>query len=346
MRHLKKLHPLSWFALFLSASALLLIVVPGLPVEGSAKLRFPATNQRKTTIGSIAGGPPQYVRDFEHGWPFTFAHRAFGYSIRGNSALWSRIPPSPNRNGLILFEESALGGSMVAGYEISWTAPNAWPWVASDLSEFHPLLAAFDLLIALAIVGLIVAITETWRRRRGAIWRWRVIDIVAALSFVAIALGYWRWGTSARDRDAKLIPLAAADGDPSKSFYWRYRGPGWLPHLLGTRRPLTCFSRIVELRSSMIEGTPDRWKAIGGLTALERLDIDGWHPSETEFNELIGLRKLRNLAWRRPSSDALQWLPRLEQVKTVSLYACKLPDSEIEALRQTMPWAEITTRRL
>jgi hypothetical protein len=337
-------HPPSWVGLAASALVMLIIVLPGLPAEDQATLQFPKVNQRNTPTGSAAVGAPGYVREFEHGWPLTFMRRAFGYSISGSNPVWPNIPRNPK--GSIFFRDSPLGGVSLAGYEIAWTAPNAWPWSPSDLSEFYWAPAVCDAIVALAIIALFTAGCERWLRRRRSILRWRVVDIVAVVSLIAACLGYWRWAKSLGERDAKLVPSNIAEGETARLINWQYSGPGWLPRLLGTRKPLAFLERIVRLHSSSMQNMAEGWANIGQLSALERLEIDGADPSEFEFDHLMSLRRLRDLSWGRTPSAALAWLPRLTHVQKLTLYKCDIPDADLDRLKQAMPWATIRVRRL
>jgi hypothetical protein len=292
------------------------------------------------------GGRPSYVRELEHGWPWTFLRRALGYSAQKNDLLW-RPPPSSFTSAptWALFADTPLGGAEIAGYEISWTAPIAWLLADNDLYEFSwPALVA-DLAVGVAIVmGLTFAATR-WVRSRGSVLRWRIVDMVAIITSVALVLGYWNWAKIAQDRDAKSLQMGVPQDSLTRALYWEYRGPVWLARLVGNRSMLAFCDRCVRLVGSSNGGSPADWAKIGQLTALEDLELAWPAPSETEFSHLVNLKNLRTLSWRAPSIEVLNQLPRVAQLEKIVLFSCDLSDAAITELRHRMPTVEITVSK-
>ncbi len=119
-----------------------ILVVPGLPKDGRPTLTFPAVVDRVLSNGNHwMGSAPDYVLEFEHGWPWTFERRAIGYSFRAGDLAWPpwpRVHSAPKitfLGGALMLQlnppfeplwEAPLGGVVLAGQHISWTAPIAW----------------------------------------------------------------------------------------------------------------------------------------------------------------------------------------------------------------------------
>jgi hypothetical protein len=258
-------------AFALSIAAMTLISVPGLLSLDAPQLAFPAVTARQTQLGTISGGRPNFVREFEHGWPCTYLRRSVGYSTSVGHPLWPRLPGlTPGQ----MFLDAPLGGFTPAGYEVAWTAPISWPTAHSDLSEFYPGAAIVDVLVAVAVVAAVTLSCEVWLRRRGSIFRWRIIDFIALITAVAVALGNWKAASDAYRLDSQTMELLYGnDQQHYRILHWRYRGPEWLARLVGNRKPLEVFDRVVDFRSDATDGSAASWRIIGRMTGLERLEI-------------------------------------------------------------------------
>jgi hypothetical protein len=335
---LRKLHPITVGVLILSAAAMVLIAVPGLLSLDSPQLAFPGVTERQTTLGTVSGGRPDFAREFEHGWPCTYMRRAVGYSVRGRHPLW---PPLPVLTPGQMFLDAPLGGATVAGYEVAWTAPISWPTAHADVAEFYAGAAIVDALVAVAVVFAMTCSCEVWLRRRGSIFRWRIIDFIAVITLVAVALGYWKSAGDAYRLDTQTLYSLYADHH-DHILHWRYRGPEWLERLIGSRKPLEEFDRVVDFRSDATDGSAASWRIIGEMTGLERLEIGTqYQPSESEFAELLKLPRLRTVSWGGISQEALGWLPKLPALRRVVLWKCELPAATIERFREEAPHVEI-----
>jgi hypothetical protein len=336
---LRKLHPITVAVLILSAAAMVLIAVPGLLSLDSPQLAFPGVTERQTPLGTVSGGRPDFAREFEHGWPCTYMRRAVGYSVRGRHPLW---PPLPGLTPGQMVLDAPFGGVSVAGYEVAWTAPISWPTAHSDVFEFYAGAAIVDALVAVAIVFAMTCSCEVWLRRRGSIFRWRIIDFIAVITVVAVALGYWKSASDAYRLDTQTMELLFGADQHYRILNWRYRGPEWLARLIGSRKALEEFDRVVDFRSDATDGSAASWRIIGKMTGLERLEIGTqYQPSEADFAELLKLPRLQTVSWGGISQEALGWLPRLPTLRRVVLWKCELPDVAIEQFREETPHVEI-----
>jgi hypothetical protein len=358
---LPRLRPVSWVVCALSVAVMTILVVPGLPKDGRPTLRFPEIVDRKLANGNLwMGGPPLYVLEFEHGWPWTFRRRAIGYADYGGDLVWPERPrfsnvltSSPANNSLALMPgftdepiwDAPLGGMLIGNTHISWTAPAAWRLGHGDLTEFAWLPLVADVIVAIALVAAATAGVERWIRRRGALWRWRLIDLAAAVTIVAIALGYWKWASANHERDGLLAPGAVSVEASIRADFWEYRGPKWLVRLAGSRRGLTDFDRLFYVHVQNLVLSSGGWRSMSGLTGLKYLEIDHSVLSPSDIDVLADLPSLRSLAWGHIAAEVVPHLPKLRQVTRLTLYSCDVPDAEIERLQAEMPWAEVIVRR-
>ena len=195
-------------------------------------------------------------------------------------------------------------------------------------------------LVAAAFVALVTAGCERWVRRRGGMFRWRIIDFGAAISAIAIVLGYVSWANANSQRDARTLAEIDASLVNRQMFSWDLGGPQWLHRLLGTR-DVCNFPRIVRVNALYMGGAPSIWTNLGRLTALRELEMVAGTPSKRDFEELLRLKQLETLSWAAPPEDAAQWLPRLTQLKRLSLYNCDWSEATVERLRGDMPGVTI-----
>lgn len=362
----RRLHPVAWLVLLVAASMMLILIAPGLPTDGEPVLQFPPVVDRKVDGRSVSDGPPQHVREYAHGWPLTFMRRAFGYAER-RSVIWPQLPRTPGTRrkikigpvNTLLVEPGrpVWGGLSLGDHEIAWTSPQAWPVTRGDIWEFLPLALLADLALGVAVVVLATAGCQRWIKRRGAFWRWRLIDLAVLTAVVATVLGGWRAYDSGHASDAKLLqtplsqeeirqltakgaltPLTSREVRMNARRWrisWAYRGPEWLARFVGGRTPLDRFSRIVQ--TSRSSNSKHSWEDVARLSALESLTILDDPPSERESNGITRLTKLRELTWHEPSAEVLRWLPCLNHLEQIVLVNCLASDAEIERLRQRMP---------
>jgi hypothetical protein len=338
---LRRLHPLAWAVLVVASLAMILIVVPGFPADRPS-LTFPPKVMRTLASGAIVtGGPPSIILEFEHGWPWTFERRALGYSGSASN-LW---PPHPLNTAGGISRTGVYGGTLVHGFEISWTSPLSWTLAKSDLSEFSLLALMADGLVAVGLVAGIVAGCQRWIRRRGSIWRWRIIDFAALLALVAVSLGFWKWSARRSERDAALITSLHEQVSNFESGLWRYRGPTWLARLIGSNQSLSFCNRLVHFNSVWMKGTAEDWAKVSRLTALEHLEISGNQPTASDARRLANLPRLKSVGWQNIPPDVVASLPELNQVDRIVLYDCEVPLTILEPVIRAMQPIEVVVRR-
>lgn len=275
-----RLHWFSWIVCGVLATALVLIILPGVYVPPT--LLIP---NRPPSLGGvpIASNPsgPLHVAEYEHGWPWTYLRRAKGFDGAGwpqgtyNDDPWCEPWLSPD--GIIIW----------------WSVPDAWP-LGSDASTWRlgPLIG--DLLVFSIILVAGTAACEYWIRRRGGFGRFKLIDAFVATAVIAVAITWWRWNTlEAGANRAALEQIKAAEGaiDRQAVFRvegvvayagveWAYVGPDWLRRLIGSPEFLR-----------------------GPLYRVEKLAIDERYLNPTMLATLRRFRDLEELWVREPALE-------------------------------------------
>ncbi len=144
-----------------------------------------------------------------HGWPWKYLVRTRDYSHRETMppALAPEIPPD-------------------------WLTKAGWDF-GGDEVELHAKALLLDVLVALAIL-LVVGLAVEWRRRRyRRLWQCSLRELLLLMLVIAVLLGWWQ---TQQQRCREETEITEALEDLSCSVYPAYRGPKWLPKLIGCRR--------------------------------------------------------------------------------------------------------------
>jgi hypothetical protein len=320
----RRLHPFSWLVLALSSLVMVLLVVPGLPGKASV-----------VSAGSGTNAARRATREFAHGWPMTIGRRTVGYPALAPTTINGAFVPIPDV------------GISIGGYAISWTGAEAWPWSGSEVTdgEFSPVALAVDGVVAILVVGVVTAGVERWVRRRGGVWRWRIVDFAFVIAVVAIVLGYVMWVKGKHDGDVRTLSELQRWMVNEQRLTWENQAPGWLCRLAGNGR-LRIFDRLIRVKAVHMAGpTTTKWISIGRLSELRELEVVVGTPSSADFAELERLPHLESLSWGDPPETVAEWLPRLKGLRTLSLNYCEWSDEEVEKVRAAMPGVEVNVTR-
>ncbi|QDU78257.1 hypothetical protein Pan97_53410 [Bremerella volcania] len=228
---LKRLHRATWCAMLLTATALVLIMVPGeslyLSLEKRPQPWYDAcmeleadTYQQSIDAMCMSEGYPENgsticppdLKIIEHGWPSPFLARAVVDAV-----------PFPT------------------GEEISWTNLENWPFSAENWL-FRPGAFLLDFGIAILLIALAGALIQ-WRiHRRQGLLKFGLSDLLIGLTFLGLAMGYYTYHHRISTLEDQAIdpPQSFWTTRFGRSFYsgrmitrQNYEGPQWLRKLLG-----------------------------------------------------------------------------------------------------------------
>lgn len=233
-------------------------------------------------------------------------------------------------------------------------------WKLSDqVTQFHPVALACDVLIAIVILGVVGATYEWWRRRRERLWRFSLRELMIVLTAFAVlfALLY----REDRQRRAEQQAVAALEGDEKivtgVDTTLQQGGPDWLWEILPAER-FPMFQRVAELKIG-----PDMWdvglkprvrgqlpephepwvdllirdgrlKPLSQLTRLKRLRLTLANLDAEEIVWLSGLGSLTHLSLGyNPVDDArMEYLAGLTGLEYLDLGMTKITDAGLEHL--------------
>ncbi len=211
----------------------------------------------------------------QHGWPRPFLVR----SIPTKPEL-EPYPPIPREEQLS---------------RVSWTRASNWPLQATAW-RIHP----GNLLLCIGVwVGVVCgagAVTEWWVRRRGGLWRFRLIDLLALATVVALVVGWWSHHKHVKQLENNIIEQA----DRSFDFYPDYVAPVWLARLAGDESSLPHFWHITNALHREGALGNEELELILGLPYVKELKLYDQVPMEALDH--LATRELEELSISAPSS--------------------------------------------
>ena len=338
-----RLHWLSWLVFVLTGTVLILICVPGMPVQGRLRLLEQST---------LVPGLPHHVAGFEHGWPLVAYHRALGYSMDQGSK-WR----TPTKELAALIRTSWWGAPPQQSKWPAWSEWGAWTW-ESDAYEFSWLALIVDVFVFFLVLFFVTVACEVWVRRRGGAFRWRIIDMMALVLFLACALGWWYGNLRTYKAEESIVEkklygeyeipffyrLSGYGGEqPSSSFplVRDYCGPVWLARLCGSRNLLWPGDRFVELDLTQDRDITVAWEAISNLSHLRSLVIHGDDLQLKNFLELSRLSRLEYLNWNEIPRETFLKIAELRYAGSLSMSSPSVFIEDLEILAEMEDLKEV-----
>lgn len=299
LRRLPRCHPASWLAVFLVAVAMILIMVPGERLDVSSVPEDVATSWWSQLVQETRSEaqrlyqlpPPEhdgsqfFLLDpssalSQHGWPAPAFVRATPIDL--SLSFFNPIPSAPPKP--------------------AWADSDNWP-LRADIWRMH----WGNLLLDIAVFVLIVVGTgvliEVWLRRRGGLFRFQLIDVLAALTAACLLLGWWQWHARIAQEEVRVHALLNRDSPKKatsiKRFYDRkeYFGPDWLKRLVGHADYLPFLNHTDEAHLIYVDHTEDSFKALCHLPYLKLLSVQGPAIPVSVIKELRQATRLENLSY-------------------------------------------------
>jgi hypothetical protein len=283
--------------------------------------------------GRIVGGAPWSWMTLEHGWPFNYLRR----EAVGRAPAPQGFNPYSTRQ-LDLREHPMLG--------IPWLNTDTWRlWVSSTSQsvvgnktphwDFDGIVLVFDCGIALLLLIAIVSAWEIRRRRRPALFCFRLSDILFSVALLSVVLGWLVYSEREFHREDRIIDSEWERKDREEEFDtdgWYADefciAPKWIRSLIGERVLPYYF-----WRTSAVEITPENGQRLSTIcselsnfTYLTNVVVQ----YENEFqgfpySKLSGVRQLEEIwidsYWNHYLNDAdIRELAQLTQLKKIVLY--------------------------
>ncbi|MGI9455600.1 MAG: hypothetical protein ACR2NU_03515, partial [Aeoliella sp.] len=225
---------------------------------------------------------PDFVLEYDHGWPTPWLRRALGYG------------EDPWR---LSTQTGSVPALKIADYPIAWSAPMAWP-LSADAWKIHTVGLLVNLLVGALLIGIPTACCEWWLRSRGGLWRFRLIDVLAVMTLVGTGFGFWRWDQSEMEREQAYFPTSnvtiSYKSVPMSREQPEYCGPVWLERLVGNRELIPLMRRHAELSFTPGFDDPSLLQSAHQLRHLERLRFYGL-PNREMSKAISQLSRLREL---------------------------------------------------
>ncbi len=297
-------HPFTWCVTFLVGLAVFVIVAPGEYVDvprrdsttrwqEQSKANYQNVYDKR--LKRLPDGRIAHVtvRAFEHGWPRPYLARFLVYQSSPTGAA-SREISAP----LIQYQSPfrSWGGRRNLG--VSWSNYDNWPLSADDWM-LDPWSLALDVLVALAIVGVVGAATERWVRRRDGLLRFRLVDMLGAVAVAGVLLGWTMHHVRIQsvERQHAEPPFAPGFYSHQRAITTgqRYTGPDWLRRLVGSEYLLPWLHHVYYVALRPSENWRREFDLLPRLPYLEHVNMSRTAPAEV-LATLERCPKLRILA--------------------------------------------------
>lgn len=232
-------HPATYIVTALVGIALVLIIIPGDQRHAPYRQPFDWWEQQcvdttkevdKQIRADQDDESPKIIESiqlYEHGWPRPWLVR--GIRIEMFSPYKYSTPLITSGKKLPAF----LGPSYLADY-VSWSNYANWP-LASEAWRIHPWHFVLDFLLAFVVAGSVGLVTEWWLRSRGGLLRFRIVDLLGAITVCALLLGWWAYHERMTEVEREVEEHFTSGAHAStRNWGWKqYAGPEWLRKLVG-----------------------------------------------------------------------------------------------------------------
>ncbi len=340
---LARLHWFTWCVLVATALPTLLLIIIGIGnnnvaggISGSDVVEV--TSRVEEKYDSLKDENAYVIVDcYQHGWPWTCLTRGQGMAMA--DAFSGVIVAGRDRSSAALcFEGRNWVGCFPLYDEVAWSNFDNWP-LHADVWQWNWKLALLDLLVGIAIVGGMTLATERWLRWRGGLFRFRLIELLAFTTLVAVGFGYWKYHDSLKSFENRIISSRFAFtqpfGDPIDStdqlfaiapqlpqqpattkpsdtqsikiynYDDSYCGPTWLSRLLGCEGLVPdCFWHITFVS---LDGAMDNhvdWKTLGRLQFVKIVTLN--NPNRSMIESVTQLKSLNGMSVWFPQSLAIE----------------------------------------
>jgi hypothetical protein len=163
---------------------------------------------------------------------------------------------------------------------------------------------AVDILVALLVVGVGGGAMEWWIRRRGGLFRFRILDMLATVTVFGVLLGWYEHHARTQRFEHQgatpPVPPAFLSHDGKMTSGQRYSGPDWMRRLAGNVHLLPFLHHIYNVSVRPDEAWRPMFESLPMLPYLESVRIDGALPLEA-------LEQLETCPWLKSLE-----LPRLD----------------------------------
>ena len=363
-----RLRGLAWSVLLTVTLLATVIIVPGVrPLNGPQLLQDPVCTVRNASGREVQVGPPQHVIEYEHGWPLTFLRRAKGYTANSPRS-WRQMPRIP-LSGTVTAQavDDTLEGRGLSwnGDTVAWTRLSAWQLTDSDASEWSAGALFADGLLAIVLVAVATAGTEYWIRKRGSIWRWRMIDLLAVTAVAAAALAWWSTVFDSAGRSAAASLRVSdkgatfqatvqivfdCDGDVVSAYDFLHstspQPPALLARLLGNHRLADLYRTRVELAAANIAQSGSAGRVTVGpmqrTGVFTEFDVNG---PTADCGALSQIENLQSLVWVDPQPTSVSTILEFAEVPRFRPIGGQISTDDVMILQEQMAGSRINVRR-
>lgn len=331
---LRRLHWASWVAMGLAALPMVLIAVPAYPSDTGNRVGDQAkpangwervcqrvydatshdieTDRQQAEQVDVSESPwaaydnltqHQTPALHQHGWPLPSVVRSTRVS---SFAMISGVDMPP----VLTIGHASMSCFGTPIHYVRWSNYHTWP-LTGDRWGVHLGNLLVDLLAFGLVVGGVGAAVEWWLRSRGGLFRFRLVDVLAAFTVCAVALGWHQHHSGIRDLESRL------DTDLNQGDVWQryqgfrsYTGPEWLQRLAGHPDYVPPLNHVTTARLSQSDDWQDELSKLARLPYVTELRLSSPLP-KSAVAQLSQFGRLKTLNYRMysPPGETLQrWL--------------------------------------
>ncbi|WP_425395982.1 hypothetical protein [Aeoliella sp.] len=308
---LKRCHLFTWLVVLLASVVMTLLIVPS-GYERSLVAQFRTTkpnagwwerqqqavyDEAQAVITDHWNNPPEgksrgrWVGVFpvlwQHGWPMPYLVRAQPAPIMGG---YHNMRSEPL---LVLGRRVEMCNGQPSRF-VSWSNYDNWP-LESAAWRVHPVGLVVDGAVWFSVVAGLGWLTQWWLGSRGGLLRFRLIDLLGALTAVAIGLAWWGYHTRVHRLEDRVndhfVTQKNKKGLRSGS---AYVGPDWIAKLVGDDAYAQHFSHVTWARYTFRISWREDIERIVELPYLKKLGLHGEVPFEA-VGLLESLDRLDNM---------------------------------------------------
>lgn len=237
LRRILRCHPVTYLVTLVVGLAMVLIVVPG----EQRYAAYPKSAEwwetqcqavMEETDKQIQTEPRQEYSIltsnlYEHGWPQPFLAR---------TVTIEAFQPYKHSKPLLTSGKKVsgfLGPSYLADF-VSWSNYDNWP-LKSAAWRVHPWHLLLDAAVFLLIVAGAGFGVEWWFRSRGRLFRFRIADLLIAVTVCGLLLGWYKHHENLTRIETEVAEyFTSANPKRNRNFGYRtYAGPVWMRKLAG-----------------------------------------------------------------------------------------------------------------
>jgi hypothetical protein len=274
-------------------------------------------------------------------------------NVPGQEVAYVDVPDAGGKYGPDYYPyyryEHGWPASYMARIDQFGIAGNCWT-LHDRVSEFHAFSLASDIAVAVLIVSASALIVEIWRRRRGSLSRFRLIELFGLMTVVAVFAGWLQYEIRQVREERSALREALADlherfptsgygevdVENDQFLNYEHRGPTFVRELAGNYLPFARLDHVVC--SDIVDANPryaDRFPYLLCISPHPPRSDEPWEQAVAK------LRNLETLGLLWTGMGNLSDHPPLRSLRGINLYDSGATERDLRWLGQCSNLEEV-----